>query len=79
MCSSVALKADTVVVLGSTANGVGDFFHDEWLRAEQGRSDKEPVFVPWHEIDLYSLAVDDAAALWSGMDEYEHQLWADGY
>ncbi len=78
VCGSVALKADTVIVLESTANGVGDFFHDEWLRAEQDRSDKEPVFVPWHEIDLYSLAVDDAAALWSGMDEYEHQLWADG-
>ena len=43
-----------------------------------GRSDKVPVFVPWHEIDLYNLAVDDVVTLWRGMDEYEHQLWADG-
>jgi len=75
---SVALKPETVIVLESTANGVGDYFHDEWLRAELGRSDKAPVFVPWHEIDIYTLAVDDPSALWQEMDEYEHTLWKDG-
>lgn len=78
VCGSVALKPDTVIVLESTANGVGDFFHDEWMRAGLGRSDKQPVFVPWHEIGMYSLPVDDAQALWQLMDDYEHQLWADG-
>ena len=75
---SVALKPETVIVLESTANGVGDYFHDEWLRAELGRSDKASVFVPWHEIDIYTLAVDDPSALWLEMDEYEHTLWKDG-
>ena len=74
----MALKPETVVVLESTANGVGDFFHDEWMRTQQGRSDKEPVFVPWHEIALYSMPLDDAAALWEQMDDYERQLWDDG-
>ena len=78
VCGSVALKPETVVVLESTANGVGDFFHDEWMRTQQGRSDKEPVFVPWHEIALYSMPLDDAAALWEQMDDYERQLWDDG-
>ena len=78
VCGSVALKPETVVVLESTANGVGDYFHDEWQRAQQDRSDKVPVFVPWHEIDIYSLDVDDAQELWDGMDEYERALWNNG-
>ena len=78
VCGSVALKPETVVVLESTADGVGDYFHDEWLRAELGRSDKVPVFVPWYEIDGYARAVDDPVALWKSMDEYERALWDDG-
>ena len=78
VCGSVALKPETVIVLESTANGVGDYFHDEWLRACQGLSDKVPLFVPWHEIAIYTQAVDDPLALWESMDEYEHMLWNDG-
>ncbi len=78
VCGSIALKPETVIVLESTANGVGDYFHDEWLRALAGRSDKEPLFVPWTEISIYSLPVDDASALWQQMDDYERQLWNDG-
>ena len=78
VCGSIALKADTVIVLESTANGVGDYFHDEWLRAEQGLSDKQPLFVPWYEIGMYAMAVDDPQALWQSMDEYEHRLWEAG-
>ena len=78
VCGSVALKPETVIVLESTANGVGDYFHDEWLRANSGHSDKAPVFVPWHEIGIYSQTVDDVQALWEQMDEYEHTLWQDG-
>ena len=78
VCGSVALKPETVIVLESTANGVGDFFHDEWLRAKKESSDKQPVFVPWHEIGIYRLPVDEPRALWEEMDEYEHALWNDG-
>ena len=78
VCGSVVLKPESVIVLESTANGVGDYFHDEWLRAEMGHSDKEAVFVPWHEIGIYSKPVDDVDALWHEMDEYEHRLWEDG-
>ena len=72
---SVAVAADTVVVLESTANGVGTFFHREWLRAKAGESDKLPVFVPWHEIEIYRRPVDDVAQLWASLDDYEQALW----
>lgn len=78
VCGSIVLKPETVIVLESTANGVGDYFHDEWQRSQLARSDKEAVFVPWHEIGIYRLPLDDAASLWEGMDEYERTLWNDG-
>ena len=78
VCGSIALEPETVIVLESTANGVGDYFHDEWLRAQMGRSDKVPMFVPWHEIGIYTLNVDDPQALWQQLDEYERELWNDG-
>ncbi len=65
----------TLVAMESTANGVGSFFHKEWLRSEAGKSDKAAVFVPWYEIDLYSKPVADPAALWDSLDAYERELW----
>ena len=38
---------DTEVILESTANGVGNFFHEQWKKAEKGLSEFIPIFVPW--------------------------------
>lgn len=37
----------TEVILESTANGIGNFFHQQWQLAERGESDYQAVFVPW--------------------------------
>ncbi len=78
VCGSVALSPDSIVVLESTANGVGNYFHTEWLRSKAGLSDKVAVFVPWHEIEIYRRPVDDAEKLWRSLDEYERRLWDEG-
>lgn len=75
---TVTMNPDTVVVYESTANGVGNFFHNEWLRAKGVGSDKVAVFVPWHEIEIYRMPVTDAGALWESLDEYERGLWDSG-
>ena len=75
ICGGIARQPDTLIVLESTANGVGNYFHSEWLRSEARLSDKEAVFVPWYEIDMYTSTVDDPAALWSSLSDYEKQLW----
>lgn len=79
ICGSVARAPYTLIVMESTANGVGNFFHTEWLRAcsPQG-SDKTPVFVPWHEIEIYAETPVDPRRLWDGMDDYERALWQRG-
>lgn len=73
---SVPLAPDTVVVMESTADGTDNYFHDEWERAVKGESDKLPVFVPWHEIEIYSLDLtDEERAAWPArFDDYELAL-----
>lgn len=78
VCASVNMLPMTFVVLESTANGVGGYFHREWTAASAGQSDKTPVFVAWHEISAYSAPVGDYEALWDELDEYEMKLWEDG-
>lgn len=78
VCGSIMLSPDTLLIMESTANGMGNYFHSEWLRAKTGFSDKKPLFVPWYEIEIYRKHVDDAAALWKSLDEYELSLWQSG-
>jgi hypothetical protein len=47
-------SADTLVIWESTANGVGDFFNQQWNMAVNGESDFIPVFLPWFTDSLYS-------------------------
>jgi hypothetical protein len=41
------------VILESTANGMGNFFHQMWRGAEAGENDYIAVFVPWYWQDEY--------------------------
>ena len=57
--SSSILEAPlTMDIMESTAKGENNLFHHEWLDAKNGRSQRVPVFVPWFEIELYSLPFD---------------------
>lgn len=45
----------TEVILESTANGLGNFFHQLWQKAVAGQSDYQAIFVPWFWQDEYAL------------------------
>jgi len=47
----------TEVVLESTANGIGNYFHQQWQAAESGQSEYIAVFVPWFWQPEYVKAV----------------------
>ncbi len=76
VCGSVALAPETMIVMESTANGRDNFFYDEWCRAERGESDKTPVFVAWHEIEIYRrpVAPTERESLIESLDNYERRL-----
>lgn len=80
VCSGIPLEPLTVIALESTANGVGNYFHSTWLKAKSGESAFRPIFVPWYEIDMYRLELDEEGKRRTieQMDDYERHLWEIG-
>ncbi len=60
-CSGILYRPYTMIVYESTANGTGNFFHSEYQAAAypapdaKVRSQFRPLFIPWFEIEQYSL------------------------
>lgn len=76
VCGSVALLPYTLVVMESTANGIGNYFYEEWQRAKEGVSDKRPVFVAWYEIETNSLPLSVAPEdFFASMTDRDKALW----
>jgi hypothetical protein len=73
--ASLADTPDSIEVVESTANGVGGWFHTEWMRAAAGKSDYEPVFIAWFEDPGYTAAL---GTCWlageADLSEYERSL-----
>lgn len=44
---------DTEIILESTANGIGNYFYQQWLKAESGESEFQAIFVPWYWQEEY--------------------------
>ncbi len=55
---AVPSEPKTEIILESTANGIGNFFHQQWQKAEAGLSDFRAIFVPWFWQDEYKREVD---------------------
>lgn len=49
----------TEVIWESTANGVGNFFHEQWKLAEKGLSEFQAIFVPWYWQSEYRKKLPD--------------------
>lgn len=64
----------TEVILESTANGVGNLFHEKWKDAEAGIGEFIAIFVPWYWQDEYRKTVPAGFTLTD-----EEQAYADAY
>ena len=53
----------TEVIWESTANGVGNFFHEQWKLAEKGQSEFQAIFVPWFWQSEYRKTLPDGFKL----------------
>jgi len=53
--TGVLYLPNTMIVYESTPNGVGNFFHKEYLAAKNGESQYEAMFVSHFEIEQYRL------------------------
>jgi hypothetical protein len=63
---SIPSEAYTLIARESTANGVGDYFYEEWEKAKKGETAYDAVFVPWYLIDIYRKAFDGSYYLHNG-------------
>lgn len=63
LMQAVALVPGNEILLESTANGIGNKFHDLWEQAERGLGGWEPVFIPWYWQDEYALTDEMASTL----------------
>ena len=54
----VVPKPYTMIVYESTANGTGNFFHNEYLAAKDGKSQFDALFVSWKEVEWDSVDFD---------------------
>ena len=73
--AGILKRGYTLIVLESTAKGVGNFFHREWTAAVEKRSGYLPLFVAWFEIDLYLIPIDDYESFIDTMGEKEWKHW----
>lgn len=81
----ISEEPGTEVILESTANGLGDFFHNVWTGAEEGVNGFQAIFVPWYWQDEYKDFTpgfkpnDDELAIFEGYRDdgmtFEHLAW----
>lgn len=69
------------VIIESTANGVGNFFHEMWQAAEAGQNGYIAIFLPWWIHAEYEMAVnaDLREEIVNSQDPYERQAQDEGF
>lgn len=58
IAGTVSLEPYSMIVMESTAKGIGNFFHRQWSNAVAGVNGYRTLFVGWWEIDIYSKPFD---------------------
>lgn len=62
-CNGVLYRPYTMIVYESTANGVGNFFHREYIDARDNpKSQFKAMFVAWYDIEQNTLPMEDRAS-----------------
>ena len=76
---AIPLALDTEIILESTANGIGGTFYDQWILAEEGKSDFVALFLPWFWEEEYRREAkpDDNYAPSAEEIEYQHNYHLD--
>lgn len=74
-CSGILHKPGTMIVYESTANGIGNFFHREYVSARDNpKAQFSSLFIPWFEIEHNELpfsSEDEKTAF--ARELFEHQ------
>lgn len=69
---AVPNQRNTEIFIESTANGLGNFFHEQWQLAESNKSDFIPIFIPWYWQEEYIKPIKDEFTLMPEEEELKH-------
>lgn len=69
--NTVADAPGTEIILESTANGIGNDFHEMWQKAEAGEGEYIAIFVPWYWQEEYTAPVPPDFVLTKEEEEYQ--------
>jgi hypothetical protein len=67
---AISNEPGTEIILESTANGIGNYFHERWLAGMSPDSEYQSIFLPWYWNDEYSHNSENMNL----SDEEEHLL-----
>lgn len=70
---AVADIDDTEIILESTANGIGNYFHTMWQKAEMKESEWEAIFIPWFWQEEYRKPVKEGFSMSPEERDYADQ------
>ncbi len=65
---AISNEVGTEIILESTANGIGNYFHSRWLTAMTSQSEYQAIFLPWYWQDEYTANAENL----SYTEEEEH-------
>lgn len=74
----ISYAPNTYIFYESTARGVGNFFHSEYLRAKKGESDCEAFFSPWFDKEDDVIPIEDYRAFIESMTNTERWMFEQG-
>lgn len=57
--NAVSDEPGTEIILESTANGIGNYFHSMWKGAENGSNGYIPIFTPWYWQNEYTTSAEN--------------------
>lgn len=69
LMQSVPNTPDSMVIVESTANGMDGYYYKLWTDAVEGKNDFTAIFIPWWELEEYTLQAPGDFEL----IDYEHQ------
>lgn len=85
---AISRDPGTEIILESTANGMGNYFHQMWTAAILGESEYQAIFLPWYwqdeykadirDLDKFALTDDEAELLQNHQSNgltIEHLAW----
>jgi hypothetical protein len=66
---AISAERGTEIILESTANGIGNYYHSRWLQGMAEDSEYQAIFLPWYWQDEYRHQAENFH-----LSEEEHQL-----